>query len=66
MMNKHPVLWSKGRMASEWIQNYFLMSEDVVVSLASRKEFLKVLDKWGEDPCLEKKKKDRNNVYVAR
>lgn len=51
------VLVEQGKDAAEWIRNYFLKSEDVVVS--SRKEFLKLLDKWGEDPCLEKKNKDK-------
>jgi len=48
------ILVEQGKDAAEWIRNYFLKSEDVVVS--SRQEFLKLLDKWGEDPCLEKKK----------
>ena len=48
------VLVEQGKDAAEWIRNYFLKSDEVVVS--SRQEFLKLLDKWGEDPCLEKKK----------
>ena len=49
------VLVEQGKDAAEWIRNYFLKSDDVVVS--SRTEFLKLLDKWGEDPCIGQKKK---------
>ena len=43
------VLIQQGKDAAEWITNYFMKSEDVVVS--SPEEFVKLLDKWGEDPC---------------
>eukprot|EP00562_Extubocellulus_spinifer_P004880 CAMPEP_0178531714 /NCGR_PEP_ID=MMETSP0696-20121128/33580_1 /TAXON_ID=265572 /ORGANISM="Extubocellulus spinifer, Strain CCMP396" /LENGTH=505 /DNA_ID=CAMNT_0020163647 /DNA_START=78 /DNA_END=1595 /DNA_ORIENTATION=+ len=43
------VLVQQGKEASLWIKNYFLKSEDVVVS--SPRRFVKLLDKWSVDPC---------------
>jgi len=43
------VLVQQGEEAALWIKNYFMKSEDVIVSHPD--EFLKLLDKWGEDPC---------------
>ena len=47
------ILIKQGKDAAEWTRSYFMKSDDVVVSI--RKEFLKLLDKWGEDPCLKVK-----------
>mmetsp|Transcript_27741 Transcript_27741/g.60803 ORF Transcript_27741/g.60803 Transcript_27741/m.60803 type:complete len:599 (+) Transcript_27741:101-1897(+) len=46
------VLIQQGKDAAEWITKYLMKSEDVVVS--SPREFIKLLDKWGEDPCESK------------
>ena len=43
------ILVKQGEEAAEWIQNYFLLSPDVVVSF--RKEFVRLLDDWSQDPC---------------
>ena len=43
------VLVRQGRDAATWIQNYFLKSPDVFVS--DRKEFIKLLEDWDQDPC---------------
>ena len=47
------ILIKQGKDAAEWTRSYIIKSDDVVVSI--RKEFLKLLDKWGEDPCLKVK-----------
>ncbi len=42
-------LIQKGRETQMWIRNKFLQSPDVTV--ANRNHFLKLLDKWEQDPC---------------
>ena len=48
------VLMEKSRTSSEWIQKYFISSEDVHVS--SRDYFLNRMQQWHTDPCIERKK----------
>lgn len=43
-------LIQKGRETQLWIRNKFLQSPDVTV--ANRNHFLKLLDKWEQDPCV--------------
>ena len=38
-----------GKEAAEWITEYFIESDDVVVS--SKDEFVKLMEDWGHDPC---------------
>ena len=47
------VLMEKARLASEWIRDYFLQSEEVFVS--SRQHFELIIDSWRFDPCTLKK-----------
>ena len=47
------VLMEKAILASEWIRNYFLQSEEVFVS--SRQHFELIIDSWRFDPCTLKK-----------
>jgi len=46
-------LLEMGRNASQWLQEYFLVHPDVVVS--SPEHFRTLVQTWGTDPCLEKK-----------
>jgi hypothetical protein len=50
------VLMEKARISSTWIKEYFLQSNDVVVS--SRSHFLDVLETWNDDPCKVRRKAD--------
>jgi len=49
------VLVESGRNAAEWITNYFIESEDVVVT--SRELFIELLKDWAYDPCEERHKR---------
>lgn len=42
-----------GKRASMWIRQYFLKSDQVVVS--SRERFVEIVKEWKEDPCLKVK-----------
>lgn len=45
------VLVGNGKEAAEWITEFLMKSPDVVVS--QPEEFIKLLAKWGQDPCNE-------------
>jgi hypothetical protein len=43
------VLMDKSKRTARWVRQYFLKSEDVMVS--SKEYFLQILDDWEQDPC---------------
>ncbi|KAL3769934.1 hypothetical protein ACHAWO_001882 [Cyclotella atomus] len=49
----HQVLMEKARTSSVWIRDYFLESSDVIVS--NRSHFLELIERWNEDPCVERR-----------
>jgi hypothetical protein len=49
----HQVLMEKARTSSVWIRDYFLQSNAVIVS--NRSHFVELLERWNEDPCVERK-----------
>ena len=54
------VLVEKARTSSEWIRTYFLKSKDVHVS--SKDYFVKQLEHWGVDPCIDRRRKGKKEV----
>jgi len=53
------ILLEKARSSSAWILTYLLKSNDVHVS--SRDNFVKKLENWSEDPCIERRKMGSTN-----
>ena len=50
--NLRSLLTRQGNITREWIEEKFMLSNDVFVS--NRPHFLKSIEKWGTDPCVGK------------